>query len=67
MEPGYAAGARLAPWSVILMVASAVALTVGAVLELWPVAALAGLVGLTGVLLLAFTAVADSTREGRGR
>jgi len=67
LEPSHAVGARLAPWSVILMVASAVALVIGAVLELWPVAALAGIVGLAGVLLLAFTAMTDTSRETVGR
>lgn len=62
LEPEQAS-ARLAPWSVVLMVASAVALTIGAVLEMWPLAALAGLVGLVGVLLLAFLAVSDGASQ----
>jgi len=54
---------RLAPAAILCMVAAAVALMVGAVLDLWLVLVLAAAVGLTGVGLL----VAAALAEGRAR
>lgn len=54
---------RLAPWSIILMVAAAMALTVAVVLDLLVVAILAGIVGFVGVGLLALTAVKGGRKD----
>jgi antibiotic biosynthesis monooxygenase (ABM) superfamily enzyme len=56
---------RLAPWSVVLMVVAAVTVALAAFLEFWPLALLAGLTGLVGVLLLAFAALNNGQQTPR--
>ncbi|MFO1533325.1 MAG: hypothetical protein ABR562_06470 [Thermoplasmatota archaeon] len=57
------AAVRSAQLSIILMVAAAVSLTIGAVTGLWIVAILAGFVGFVGVGLLFLTGLQSGRKD----